>query len=150
MSSIVPHAVSARLRLILLALVIMVALLPVAADAWGPYDGSYQLNLTTAGVSYLVYLVVLQDGANIGVVFLAPYCSDPTIACQSPTWNYGQGLPTGQPGQYQGDTQAANGNVVGSFNFQFSGDSVTGTTTTFGYPDSSGSGTRFWGGNPSQ
>lgn len=150
MPSTAQHSVSVLVRVILLALATTAALLPVAAHAWGPYDGSYQLNLTTEGVPYLVYLVVVQDGANIGVVFLAPSCSGTTIACLSPTWNYGQGLPTGAPGQYQGNTQAANGAVVGTFNLQFSGDSVTGTTTTPGYPDSSGSGTRFWGGNPSQ
>ena len=146
----VPPSGRVRFCSILFALAIVATLVPRTADAWGPYDGSYQLNLTTSGVAYLVYLVVLQDGANIGVVFLAPSCSGTSIACVSPTWNYGQGFPTGAPGQYQGNTQAANGSVVGSFNLQFSGDSVTGTTSTTNYPDSSGSGTRFWGGNPSQ
>jgi hypothetical protein len=137
-------------RPVLLALAIATALLPITTEAWGPYDGSYQLFLTNSGVTYVVYLVVVQDGQNIGVVFLAPSCSDATIACQSPTWNYGQGLPTGTPGQYSGNTLAANGNVVGTFTFQFSGDSVTGTTTAPGFADSSGGGTRFWGGNPAQ
>ena len=149
MPSTALRSVSVPVRVIL-ALAIMLALLPVAADAWGPYDGAYQLNLTTSGVAYLVYLIVLQDATDIGVVFLAPSCSDTTIACQSPTWNYGRGLPTGVPGQYQGGTLAANGTQVGTFTLQFSGDSVTGTTTTSGFPDSSGSGSRFWGGNPSQ
>lgn len=148
MPSTAMHSVSVLVRVIL-ALVIA-ALLPVAADAWGPYDGSYQLSLTTQGVQYPVYLVVVQDGTNIGVVLLAPSCPQNTIECLSPTWNYGQGQPTGVPGQYQGNTLAANGAVVGTFTFQFSGDGVTATTTTPLFPDSTGGGSRFWGGNPAQ
>ncbi len=149
MSSIVPPSVAARLSLILVVLVLATAILPAAATAYGPFDGSYQLFLTNSGVTFLVYLMVVQDGENIGVVFLAPWCSEDTIACQSPTWNYGQGFPTaGVFGQYSGNTLAANGNQVGTFTLQFSGDSVTATTTTPGSLPSTGGGTRFWGGNP--
>ena len=143
MPPIVLHSVSELVRAIGLALAITFALLPVAADAWGPFDGSYQLNLDYVGNQYFVYLIALQDGQNLGIVFLAPNGSSP-----SPTWNYGLGLPTG-PGQYQGNTLAPDGTVVGSFNLQFSGDSVVGTTTAAGVV-SQASGSRFWGGNPSQ
>lgn len=143
MLPIVPHSVSTLARAMGLALVITLAFLPVAADAWGPFDGSYQLNLDYAGQQYFVYLIALQDGQNLGVVFLAPNGSSPI-----PSWNYGLGLPAG-PGQYQGNTQAPDGTVVGSFNLQFSGNSVVGTTTTSGLV-SQASGSRFWGSNPSQ
>jgi hypothetical protein len=131
-----------------LALAIAVALAPVGAEAWGPFDGAYPLNLNFQGVQSVAYLIVVQDGANIGVVFLAPSCPQQTIECLSPTWNYGFGSPTGVAGQYQGNTLAADGTVVGSFNFQFSGDSVVGTTTTNQVGESTASGTRFWGSNP--
>jgi hypothetical protein len=150
MSSIVQPSATARLRAIALALALAAALLPGSAGAWGPSDGSYQVTLTTEGVPYIIYLMVIQDGPNIGVAFLAPSCSDNTIACISPTWNYGEGQPTGVPNEWQGQTLAANGQPVGSFILQFSGDLVTGTTSTTGYPDSSVSGFRLWGGNPAQ
>jgi hypothetical protein len=148
MSSIVRHAVSAPFLAILLALALALAVLPGVGDAWGPFDGAYQLSLDFQGVQSVAYMIVMQDGPNIGVVFLAPACPQQTIDCLSPTWNYGLGLPTGAAGQYQGSTLAANGNPVGSFTLQFSGDAVTGTTFTIGFGDSTASGTRFWGANP--
>jgi hypothetical protein len=150
MSSIVRHAVSPRFLAIPLAVSLILAVVPSVADAWGPFDGAYQLNLNFQGIQSVAYLIVVQDGVNIGVVFLAPACPQQTVQCLSPTWNYGFGSPTGVAGQYQGNTLAANGNPVGSFTLQFSGDAVTGTTFTIGFGDSSASGTRFWGGNPSQ
>jgi hypothetical protein len=150
MSPNVPPSAAVRFRAIALALALAlaVALLPGAASAWGPFDGSYQLTLDDGGGPYIIYLVVIQDSLDIAVIFLAPACPQSTIECISPTWNYGQGFPTGAPNQWSGQTLAANGTQLGTFTFQFNVDLVSGTTTNDGYPDSSASGFRLWGGNP--
>jgi hypothetical protein len=57
------------------AALILLALLAVAsvAQAVGPLDGVYALSVTAEDTDpYLMYLVVLQNGAAVGIAFLDP------------------------------------------------------------------------------
>jgi len=114
----------------MLVLLLLLALIAVAgpAGAFGPLDGSYEINLTGDEVApFKWYLVVLQNDNSFGMALLDP---------ESGFWYYGFGAlddqqhvtgPILDP-TFPEDPQA------GQFDLRVQGGAVTGTITLFDFP----------------
>jgi hypothetical protein len=110
-----------------LGALVLLAFLAVAsaAAAIGPLDGLYPLTATAEGTDpYVLHLVVLQNGATVGIAFLDPFFGD---------YHYGfETLDAEQ--RLQGPLFFADGTEAGAFNLRFQGGSVEGSATLYNSP----------------
>ena len=109
------------------AALVLLALLAVAsvAQAVGPLDGVYALTATAEDTDpYLLYLVVLQNGAAVGIAFLDPVFGE---------YFYGFGTLDAEQ-RLQGTLSYGDGLEAGSFNLRLLGATVEGSATLYASP----------------
>jgi hypothetical protein len=92
------------MRTLLALALVALLLLPAFAFAAGPHDGAYSVTQTRPGFILSYYLVVVQNGQNIGFASLFA----------NGAWTYGMGQLT-SPTQALGTLYQADGDVYGSF-----------------------------------
>ena len=108
-------------KLLALALV-AVLFMPPFAFAAGPHDGAYSVTQTRPGYVLSHYIVVVQNGQNIGFASLFA----------NGTWTYGMGQFT-SPTEAIGTLYQAAGDVYGSFAVTVAPEGVIhGTVVVFG------------------
>lgn len=104
---------------------LLLALLAVAAPARaaGAFDGAYAVTQATAGMEpFQIFVVVLQNGGQVGLALLDPLTYE---------WTYGFGSFT-STSQVEGTMFFPGGADYATFTVAFSGSSLTGSLTQAG------------------